>query len=138
MTDSERIRKVVDYYDVSVNRFSKRLDINTPQILYDVLKGKNGLSKDLAEKITRKCNEINPGWLLTGEGEMLKQNNEPKQTEDGNIEYWKSLVDYLIKELEEKRRDYIELRDEVRELKTQLVMHNQESKKKELNPDDRA
>jgi hypothetical protein len=136
MTESERIRKVVDYYDVSVNKFSIQLGLATPQILYDVLKGKNGISKDLAEKITVHCSEVNPGWLLTGEGEMLntrtapeKKENSPEQRE--NIKWYKqqleekgTTIGYLIKQAEQKDK-------EIERLKSELSMLRGEEKKKE-------
>jgi hypothetical protein len=132
MTESERIRKVVDYYDVSVNKFSIQLGLATPQILYDVLKGKNGISKDLAEKITVHCSEVNPGWLLSGEGEMLKETKTVPGTD--SAEYWRNLVDYYARELKEKRKDCMEMREELIELKRQFIMLQDECKKKELHP----
>ncbi len=39
--------------------------------MYDVIKGRNGISRDLAEKIARHYREINCLWILTGEGEMI-------------------------------------------------------------------
>jgi hypothetical protein len=129
MTESERIRKIIDYYDVSANKLSIQLRLGTPQVLYDVLKGKNGISKDLAEKITIHCKEFNPGWLLTGEGEMLKSN----KSVNNSVEYWRDLVDYYVQELEAKRKEYKELREELNDIKTELAMLKLERKKKDFD-----
>ena len=69
--DSMRIKKLVEYFNLSVSQFAKQLELSTPQILYDVIKGRNGISRDLAEKIARHYREINCLWILTGEGEMI-------------------------------------------------------------------
>ena len=73
MTDNEIIKNLTGYYRMSVNAFAKHLGLHTAQTLYDILKGRNGISKELAEIITAKCVDINPIWIKTGEGQMLKQ-----------------------------------------------------------------
>lgn len=71
MGDSERLREVMEFYKMSTNSFGKYIELSTSQILYDILRGRNGISKNLADKITAKCLNINKLWLLTGEGEMV-------------------------------------------------------------------
>ncbi|MFZ4705477.1 MAG: hypothetical protein ACOYMF_05660 [Bacteroidales bacterium] len=85
MNDSERIRKVLEYYKMSSNAFSKHIGLSTPQILYDIIKERNGISKDLAEKITAICLDINIGWLLTGAGDMLKSKQEEEMISNAVI-----------------------------------------------------
>ena len=75
MTDSERIKEVLNFHNKSANAFSKHIGLKTSQILYDIINGRNQISKDLAEKITAKCLNISKGWLLTGSGSMLKYNS---------------------------------------------------------------
>lgn len=71
MTDSERIRAIEKMKNLSTNALAKQLELKTAQTLYDIHKGKHGISKDLAEIISSKYLDINKLWLLTGEGEML-------------------------------------------------------------------
>ncbi|MCD8186815.1 MAG: hypothetical protein LUD68_10375 [Rikenellaceae bacterium] len=43
--------------------------------LYQIKKGNHGISKQLAETIISKYPDICKPWLLTGEGEMLRNQN---------------------------------------------------------------
>jgi len=74
MTDSERLNEVIKHYNKTANSFGRFIGLANSQKIYDILKGRNGISKDLAEIIKAKCLGINTGWLLTGEGTMLKEN----------------------------------------------------------------
>lgn len=79
MTESERLKCVIEYYKMNTNKFAEYIGLKSAQNLYDVLKGRNGISKDLSEKIKALCVNVNISWLLTGEGDMLKsasQGNE--------------------------------------------------------------
>ena len=73
MTDYQRIEKVLNYLNLNPNQVYKQLGIKTPQVFYDIKAGKCGISKDLANKFQEKYGNINKNWLLTGEGDMLKQ-----------------------------------------------------------------
>jgi hypothetical protein len=75
MNDSERIKKILEYTGLSANKFSKTIGLNTSQNIYDIINGKHGISKVLAETITVKYLNIDKIWLLTGEGEMLKKDD---------------------------------------------------------------
>lgn len=72
MTDSERLKKVIDSHKMRTNAFGKHIGLKNSQPLYDILKGRNGISKEMADRISATCLNIDAGWLLTGEGEMLK------------------------------------------------------------------
>ncbi len=72
MTDSERIRAIEKLKNLSTNALAKDLGLKAAQTLYDIHKGKHGISKELAEIISAKYLDVNKLWLLTGEGEMLK------------------------------------------------------------------
>lgn len=72
MADSERIKQLLEYLNVSANRLSKDLGLATPQIFYDIKNGRCGISKDLARRIKEKFINISYVWLLTGMGEMIE------------------------------------------------------------------
>ena len=69
-TQKERILKFIDYKGISKNRFYKETGISN-----GVLDKLSGLSMDTVEKFYSTYNEVNPEWLLTGEGEMLKESD---------------------------------------------------------------
>lgn len=72
MTDKERINELKKITGLNFRRLASEIGIKTVQTLYDIKNGKHGISKDLAEKIHARYLNINLAWLLTGEGDMLK------------------------------------------------------------------
>ncbi len=79
MVDSERIIKLKNFLGISYKRIAEETGLNTYQTLYDIKNGKHGISKEVADKISVRYLNINKVWLLTGEGEMLNQNNDVVQ-----------------------------------------------------------
>jgi plasmid maintenance system antidote protein VapI len=71
MSDSERITLLSKHLGLSINKLAAEIELKSAQTLYDIKKGKHGISKDVAEKIKHKWNYLSMIWLLTGEGDML-------------------------------------------------------------------
>ena len=57
-------------------QFSESLGFRIPDMIYNVLRGRNKVSSRLANIITKKYPDINYVWVLTGMGKMLKSNKE--------------------------------------------------------------
>jgi len=66
---------------MSVNAFALHIGLKRSENLYQIKKGNHGVSKELANIISTKYPQISRSWLLTGEGEMLKDDfgNGPKR-----------------------------------------------------------
>ncbi len=75
----QRIEKIVDWTGLSVNGFAMRIGLKRAENLYQIKKGNNGISKDLASLIASRYPSVNRGWLLTGEGEPFL-NDMPSYT----------------------------------------------------------
>lgn len=72
----EIIVKLLDYSELNVKQFSERLGMKRGQAIYDIMSGKTKrVSEKLASQIISEFPEISKAWLLTGEGEMLKNNS---------------------------------------------------------------
>ena len=69
-TQKDRILQFIDYKGISKNKFYNETGISN-----GILDKKSGLSMDTIEKFYSTYPEINPEWLLTGKGEMLKSGN---------------------------------------------------------------
>lgn len=71
----ERIKKIIDYYGIkSINSFAKDYLSYKSSEKINRLKGENALpSYEILHDISMKFEEINPDWLLTGRGEMLRK-----------------------------------------------------------------
>lgn len=70
MADSKRLIDIIKSNVMSAKKFSGYIGTTSPQVLYDVLKGRNGISKELADKIHSKCVSLEYAWILTGNGNM--------------------------------------------------------------------
>lgn len=72
----EVIIKLLDYSRLNVKQFSEKLGMQRAQAIYDIVSGKTKrISEKLANQIISEFPEINKIWLLTGEGEMLKDSS---------------------------------------------------------------
>ena len=66
-----RLERVIKWTGLSINSFALTIGLKRSENLYQIKKGNNGISRDLAELITAKYPSVSKGWLLTGEGETL-------------------------------------------------------------------
>ena len=71
LDDWQRIEKVVRWAGLSVNAFALHIGLHRGENLYQIKRGNNGISKELAELIVARYPEISRAWLVTGEGEMF-------------------------------------------------------------------
>jgi len=67
-TQKERILQFIDYKGISKNKFYIKTGISN-----GILDKNSGLSMETVEKFYKNFPEINPEWLLTGRGEMLRE-----------------------------------------------------------------
>ncbi len=72
MENWQRLEKVVKWAGMSVNAFALHIGLKRSENLYQIKKGNHGISKELANIISTKYPQISKSWLLTGDGEMLK------------------------------------------------------------------
>ncbi len=87
MEANKKIELILEYLKISPKVFSERLGYDRPQIIYDIQKGKTKrISEDLAFKISSVFPEIDRIWLLTGEGEMIKDNITQEANGDNNMQ----------------------------------------------------
>ncbi len=80
----ERISKYLEIKGITPYRFCKDLGFSM-----GYLDKKGAIGTDKYLKIIKYYSDLNPTWLLTGEGEMLKssQNNKDSLTA-GGVPYW--------------------------------------------------
>ena len=66
-----RIDAVIIHAKLTTNSFATHIGLSCGEVLYRIKRGINGISRDLAEKITQHYPEISIGWLMTGYGNMF-------------------------------------------------------------------
>lgn len=76
MESRERLQKVLDYLQISANKFSKSLDLTRADGVYSILKGVYEISENFAMKVVGKYPQISYEWLMYGDGEMLMEKYE--------------------------------------------------------------
>lgn len=78
------------YLGINARKLSDELGLNSSQWYYDILNQNkpNGFSRERAGKIASRWPEIDPNYLFTGEGSLLKNSNGPVSVggdQNGNV-----------------------------------------------------
>lgn len=61
---------------MSTNYFARYIGLPRGENLYQIKRGNNGISRDVANKIVEKFPQIDKLWVLTGEGQMFVSNEQ--------------------------------------------------------------
>jgi flagellar capping protein FliD len=137
MTDSKKLEEILKYLQMNPNQFAKSLNRSVAGI-YNVLTGKGGrvgLSKSLANDIIKKYPQFNLSWLLTGEGERLRETVTVQQipTKITEIISYRELFKDEKKENAELRERIGELKNEIKNLTERInaLQNDLECRKKE-------
>lgn len=69
----ERLEQVIAYTKQSAHSFAMSIGMTRSENIYHIKRGNFGISDDLAERIVQHYPEINPTWLLSGVGNMLRE-----------------------------------------------------------------
>lgn len=113
MEVKDRIKAILDYYQLSVNEFVTQTRVKTGQAIYDLLSGKTkSISQSMEDKILSCFQDVNRAWLLTGEGEMIKPSVQQMLNGDNNTQIagnnnhvnLPSTLDKAINEIAEQRK----------------------------------
>jgi transcriptional regulator with XRE-family HTH domain len=131
MSVKERLKKFVEYKGISDRQFSLSIGLSAGYI--------NSISKsiqpDKISRISAQYPELNTNWLITGEGEMLKEdidfkikNTTPYDIAVMGGEVYANLLNKLIREkqlapfalLEQKEQEIKELNREIGRLEERL------------------
>lgn len=83
MKGADILNKLLKYSELNGKSFSEKIGLIRPQSIYDIQNGKTrNISPSMANNIISVFPEVNRVWLLTGEGEMLK-NGIAHETDNG-------------------------------------------------------
>ena len=67
----ERIYAIISWANMTTNYFARHIGLPYGENLYQIKRGNNGISRDVAERIVAKFPAISKAWILTGEGSMF-------------------------------------------------------------------
>lgn len=82
-TIADRIRQIVDYKGLSINKFSESIGASN-SYFSKVFKTKVSVGGDRIEKILRVYEDIRPEWLILGEGNMLRSQENIVKEDSSN------------------------------------------------------
>lgn len=69
----QRIEAVIKWANMSTNYFARYIGLARGENLYQIKRGNNGISLDVADRIVTKFPQVDKLWLLTGEGQMFAE-----------------------------------------------------------------
>ena len=70
LTAWQRIDTLVKMSGMSINAFARCIGLARGENLYQIKKGNNGISRELARRIVEYYPQLSFSWLMTGEGAM--------------------------------------------------------------------
>lgn len=70
---------------MTTNAFARHIGLPRGENLYQIKRGNNGVSLDLANRIVAKFSEVSKLWLLTGDGPMLIEKRNRQDLRRGHI-----------------------------------------------------
>jgi len=71
----DRIKQYYEYKGIPVAAFEKSIGVSNGALSKQIKKKGATIGSDKLENILIKYDDINPDWLLTGRGEMLREEN---------------------------------------------------------------
>lgn len=72
----KRIEAVIKMSRMTTNAFARHIGLARGENLYQIKRGNNGVSLNVANRIVAKFPEVSKLWLLTGDGPMLNGKTE--------------------------------------------------------------
>lgn len=69
LKDWKRLEQIIDESGVSVNALAHHIGLPRGENLYQIRRGNNGISRDLALRIHEHFPQYGIGWILTGEND---------------------------------------------------------------------
>lgn len=76
---AERLRAVMDFYQLTASQFADKIDVQKSSISH-LLSGRNKPSLEFVMKVIKSFDEVELYWLLNGKGVFPK----PSNTEEGS------------------------------------------------------
>ena len=92
----QRIEAVIKWANMSTNYFARQIGLARGENLYQIKRGNNGISLDVADRIVAKFPQVDKLWLLTGEGQMFAD----ARTRGPQIPFYDVDVEHGLKHLE--------------------------------------
>lgn len=90
----DRLKQIMNYYNMSVNAFALKIGANQVTINQQI-NGDRKISLDTILKIINSFDLISTDWLLSGKGEMLRNDKTSSNMDDDLLITNRNLSDTL-------------------------------------------
>ncbi len=126
-TIKERILQILKSEDMNYSKFALKLGVQ-PSSISHIVSGRNKPSLEFLQKVLRKFPNINPLWLIIGDGEMFVKKEQvqtkidfDKLNEDGNKQV--SLPLYQSSDNNKKNKQQTSLKNSNKKIKSIIVFY---------------
>lgn len=109
---NERLKYYIEYLGISTRNFEQKISVSNGLIARFLAKNTT-IQSNILSKICDTYPDLNPDWLITGKGEMLR-GSVPAAAPD-------STLDRLLERIEDLARENGQLQAENAELKKELA-----------------
>lgn len=134
------LKKIRQDQGLTLSKFGELLETSY-SYLSEIENGKKALSLNLIMSLSAKC-EVNVNWLLTGEGQMYRQEKERQSNGIINIaniprEHIKQWIDDFWKDLDEEKRVWliVEMKRQFPEFALWLEKNEESLSEQNTSPD---
>ena len=95
----DRLQEIINYSDLNVSSFAKKIGVVDQTIRGIVVQRRNKPGFDILAKILQTFTWVDAEWLITGKGEMIKQKTTTKTENSPSLA---ELIQYLREKTELK------------------------------------
>ena len=88
----DRVSEILKFKKISASQFADEIGVQRSSVSH-VLSGRNKPGLDFLKKILTSYPEIDPGWLLTGKGDMLVKSEENSGRTGSNGKTYQTSID---------------------------------------------
>ena len=135
MTDSEKIKYLIDLLDDTANGFANNIGLDQATGVYNILRGRYNISKSFAERVVAVYTNVNKNWLLGDDENPFTWGDFPKnesKVEEPSVEYKQKKclncdakdkeIEFYKEQLDEIRRDKRNLEEWIGELRADKIL----------------
>lgn len=83
LSDAERLKKVIEWSELSANAFAKKIGYESGQTVYNILNYGRPISMRFALSVVNSFEIVSVNWLLTGEGTMIDVSSDNSKVFSG-------------------------------------------------------
>ena len=122
----DRIKQFIDHKGIAVSAFERSIGMSNASFGKS-LKNGGAIGTDKLENFLKIYPEVSPVWLLTGEGEMLKQN-------EIDAEKAEPILKQLLEKITEQAEEIGQLKERIAQLEREKAANSSSAQDADFAP----